>query len=66
MVFQAYGTYDASFYLGGLMFVIGACCHLTLHLPCVKRMSAKNMTGETVDLPLNSEKYVSKDKMTPV
>ena len=36
-VFQMTGNYDASFYLGGGMFMTGTLFHLVLHLPCVKR-----------------------------
>lgn len=39
-MFQATGDYDASFYFGGGMFMIGALFHLMLHLPFIKRLSA--------------------------
>lgn len=36
-VFQATNNYDASFYLGGGMYLVGAICHMVLHLPCMKK-----------------------------
>lgn len=51
LVFQAYGTYDASFILGGAMFAIGAMFHLVLHLPCIKRLSSKKQTEDIVAEP---------------
>ncbi|XP_060073573.1 monocarboxylate transporter 14-like [Ylistrum balloti] len=44
LVFQEYGSYDASFYMGGFMFTIGSFFHLALHLPCLKRMSKQRET----------------------
>ena len=31
------GNYDASFFLGGGLFLAGTLFHLVLHLPCVNR-----------------------------
>ena len=36
-MFQATANYDASFYLGGGMYLAGAICHLVLHIPCIKK-----------------------------
>lgn len=37
-VYRSTQTYDASFYLGGGMYLAGALCHMVLHLPCVERV----------------------------
>ncbi|XP_035829718.1 uncharacterized protein LOC101846861 [Aplysia californica] len=36
-LFDSSGTYDLSFYLGGLLLFIGAACHVFLHLPCFRK-----------------------------
>ncbi|XP_052061336.1 monocarboxylate transporter 14-like [Mytilus californianus] len=36
-VFQATNNYDASFYLGGGMYLLSAVCHMVLHFPCIKK-----------------------------
>lgn len=38
-VFTATGNYDASFYLGGGLFMVGTAFHLVLHLPCAKKIN---------------------------
>ncbi|XP_048777927.2 monocarboxylate transporter 12-like isoform X2 [Ostrea edulis] len=47
-VYTATGSYNYSFWLGGLMFALGAGCHLVLHLPCVKKKAKGNDSGEIV------------------
>lgn len=48
-------SYDYSFYLGGLMFVIGSVFHLMLHLPCVKRRGLQGLTAGELDVPDNTK-----------
>ncbi|XP_048777915.1 monocarboxylate transporter 12-like [Ostrea edulis] len=47
-VYTATGSYNYSFWLGGLMFALGAGCHLVLHLPCVKKKAKGNDSDEIV------------------
>lgn len=35
-VFQSTGNYDASFFLGGGLFLVGTLLHFVLFLPCMK------------------------------
>ena len=35
-MFQRTGNYDASFYLGGALFLAGTMLHFVLFLPCMK------------------------------
>lgn len=48
-------SYDYSFYLGGLMFVIGSVFHLMLHLPCIKRRGLRDLTAGVLDVPENNK-----------
>ncbi|XP_062570450.1 monocarboxylate transporter 14-like [Saccostrea cucullata] len=57
-VYNAMGSYNYSFWLGGLMFAAGAACHLVLHLPCVKRRGKEDVSGEIV---ITEEKEVMLD-----
>lgn len=50
-VFQATGNYDASFLLGGGLFLAGAACHLVLHLPCVRKRTRDEDTVITAPEP---------------
>lgn len=47
-VFQSTGDYDASFYLGGALFLCGAMLHFVLFLPCLKN---KEETFDVVSAP---------------
>jgi hypothetical protein len=47
-VYTATGSYNYSFWLGGVMFALGAGCHLVLHLPCIKKTSKGNNAGEII------------------
>lgn len=47
-VFQSTGDYDASFYLGGALFLCGAMLHFVLFLPCFKN---KEETFDVVSAP---------------
>lgn len=47
-VFQSTGDYDASFFLGGALFLCGAMLHFVLFLPCLKN---KEETFDIVSAP---------------
>lgn len=47
-VYNATGSYNYSFWLGGLMFALGAACHLVLLLPCVKKKGQEIASNEIV------------------
>ncbi|GFO32962.1 monocarboxylate transporter 12 [Plakobranchus ocellatus] len=36
-MYDSSGSYDLSFFLGGLLMAAGASCHVLLHLPCLSR-----------------------------
>ncbi|XP_022323778.2 monocarboxylate transporter 14-like [Crassostrea virginica] len=52
-------SYNYSFYLGGLMFLIGAAFHLLLHLPCIKRKGLVELTTAEVEMPETQNKPVA-------
>ena len=45
-VFQSTGNYDASFYLGGSLFLAGTMLHFVLFLPCMKSSSEDELIVE--------------------
>lgn len=50
-VFQSTGNYDASFYLGGGLFLLGTLLHFVLFMPCMKQKEEQI----TVDIPDQQE-----------
>ena len=52
-------NYNYSFYLGGLMFLIGAAFHLLLHLPCIKRKGLEELTTAEIEMPETRNKPVA-------
>ena len=52
-------NYNYSFYLGGLMFLIGAAFHLLLHLPCIKRKGLEELTTTEIQMPETQNKPVA-------
>ncbi|XP_052061352.1 monocarboxylate transporter 12-like [Mytilus californianus] len=47
MILQATGNYDASFYLGGGMFLMASILHFMIMLPCTKRLTDLHAKKET-------------------
>lgn len=47
-VYEMTGNYDASFYLGGGLFLAGTLFHMVLHLPCVDRGKTPQTDQEMV------------------
>lgn len=45
-VYDLTSSYDASFYLGGALLVVGALCHLALYLPCAKQKQPEQAISE--------------------
>ncbi|KAJ8316294.1 hypothetical protein KUTeg_006308 [Tegillarca granosa] len=70
-VFQATGNYDASFLLGGGLFLAGAGCHLVLHLPCVRKRTREEDTiitapdsDNVIETPPVKQEHVTIDETT--
>lgn len=61
------GNYDASFYLGGGMFMAGTLFHLVLHLPCVKRGNLPSTDKEmNFDAPNDTNEVKTGDEPVAV